>query len=513
MTTRSVSEVQARRSKVVTEDDYSTEVHFDPPGATLNSLQIVEGYYGEVASPALLKKIRNTPRYQLEELADRLVRVKRATERKLWRSPKLDGTAYNMRTPALHDGLFFEAGDDVLGYRSGHALLPSITRSQLTDHPALKHTLLVGGSTVLDDSIARWAELLASDSSESVQHAGPTLAQAVKQLAPLAPLLRNGAIVLFDRVDSRLGPELSEGVDNADTLDYLLSSVIGDDENGMAQLLYDDPYLAWTVMYNSGLVQQWELPNFNIESYDGLLESAESVLMPLLGARIGSANREVVNEVLRRAFPNHKREELQKALGLAAIHRSLGVTPITSSELSRSHLLANSRIMFGDRSDLLGNSNAMSELIRYSIPSLASVSIADVVRIRGNEDIYEELRLSLDALTNVIAASGQYDDYYSLRADVAEAADEIVRPSCDRLEREARRSRALATITGYGVAGLISLIVNGIAVLVSGYPAIGIRMAGNAGANAGKNRVAKKTLGATRDVEIANEILLSLMSE
>lgn len=124
--------------------------------------------------------------------------------------------------------------------------------------------------------------------------------------------------------------------------------------------------------------------------------------------------------------------------------QAYALTPITSSQ---------SIIRYGEEyaRELLDSStesatsgqrfSSLSPAVSYGIPSLDKVSFADISRIRKNEKVFAQVRASLTELGRVCAESALPDSYQAYKATVHEHAEDIVRPTYERLRKWQHKAR------------------------------------------------------------------------
>lgn len=151
-----------------------------------------------------------------------------------------------------------------------------------------------------------------------------------------------------------------------------------------------------------------------------------------------------------------------------------------------------------------------SDPLRFGIPSFEHVALDDIVRLRLNEELYNDLRDSLMRLSHDVAAVGNLGSYDEYSEVVKAAAVDTVLPVQERVAAKIKREKRFSLIKGYGAAGVIGLIINGIASVLPPPGGVLTRTAGNAAQNITRSRVQGKNQSKVSDLEVAHKILVSI---
>ena len=113
-----------------------------------------------------------------------------------------------------------------------------------------------------------------------------------------------------------------------------------------------------------------------------------------------------------------------------------------------------------------------STLATYRLPTLASVSLPDLIKLRGNEEVFHNVRTALMAVEAAVATRVVDEDWNGFQRAVAEISYDILRPHYDMLMRQIRRKKGLSAILGGGASLGVKLGVHGIASALA-MPALG----------------------------------------
>jgi len=471
--------------------------------AAASSLAIIEDFYGSNLDEALLRRISETPIDQLLELADRLVRYNRSAEEELFLnrfSPLHQPTSaykhFSGKEIYVHETAFFRPQKQ------------SITRSV-----DLKYALLFSPQLMLPDFAIDWAEELVlhyglwkegyeHPSSDPTVNAGPELAQFVRPLIRLAPLIRTGA-VLLTASPSHLDPIAHDAIRLP--LDFRSNL---DPSN--SRLFWTDPYLAWLVVNEGNLVPKWELEALDLADADA--GEVASYLLGRVEDDLIMARR--LNELSQSLYGNGiSRREVEGAIQLNLLTSLSGLKPIVTSRLANIHLARSSASLIdGPSAPLIGQVDPLTTAANYGLPELSQVSLDDLVRLRMSEDIYEDLRLIVTEVAQQ-AGSSQTDDYWAYERRVQNIASDLVTPIWERATRRTTKSRQLAFISGFGAGGSVSLFFNGVALLLPPLASDATRAAGTPVANEARNRARNRTLQASKvpELETARSIMMSIL--
>ena len=388
----------------------------------------------------------------------------------------------------------------------------------LMEVPELKHLILYAEHFILPDHVAEWAGcLLFAEESDAVypeqQELANDLVEAVRAIEPLFPLVRLGSVVLLQtKNDLMVRDEYIHG------LHAYGDSLLGPDWPGFtfeADLVeayaLDDPYLAWVAVNKLKPVRNWEYAAQGFNATD-LQEAAyyladQAQYYPELKGKL--------NKLAQVAYGNRVRpEEVKDAVQVNLLCREIEAAPLISTPFVRNHLLNSTAVVLeGNGAKFAKKDQSLDAAVSYRVPSLAAVSLADLIKLRLNEDIYYEVRECLQSLAFGVAAPNLPVSFGAYEHEVREQAEDIVRPVCEKLNTKLKREKALSLVGGYGIGSLISLGINGLAMLTHGAAEVAVRSTGNTANNLGKN-LGQRLLGRDRyDLSTACSILVSLLKD
>lgn len=473
------------------------------PGRVHTTLETVEDFYGEKLCASLYKTIRQTPFDQLLELADRVAKNSRAVTEWVFRGRQIPGGSDKFPL-FVHDTTYLHGGRDM----------------SLMEAPALKHLILHAEHFVLPDRVAEWALNLIfleeshyyfSDSEQ--QESANELAEAVRMIELLLPLVRLGSVVLLPPKN-----ELSVKDEYIFPLNAYGDSLLGPDwpdyrfESDLVEAYaLDDPYMAWVAVNKLKAVDDWEYVTQGFNATD-LQEAAyylahQAEYYPELKAKL--------DKLVEVAYGGRVRPEgVRDAVQINLLCGEMEATPIISTQLARNHLLNSAAVVLeGNHAKFGKKGQALEAAVAYRVPSLAAVSLADLMKLRLNEDIYYEIRKCLESLALGLAAPKIPASFDAYEREVREQAEYIVRPVYEKLSAKLRREKALSMVAGYGIGGLVSLGINGLAMLTHGAAEVAVRSTGNTANNLGK-KFGQRALGRNRnDLSTACSILVSLLED
>ena len=396
---------------------------------TGGSLQVVEDFYGEEVSSALCKKIRQTPSDQLVELAHRIASNNIAiTNWALHRPQESENLA--KRPLFIHDKMYLYGGRDMA----------------LTEAAELKHLILHAERFVLPDDVADWAEeaLYSVDEERRELHGdwqriANDLADYIRKSAALSPLARLGSLVLLpsrnyigiedDQYSIPLYADYGEALGSSKLIEF---------GNLVEGLALDDPYLAWVVVNKLGLVADWE---YEVHDYDKVTDLKQAAAYVAHQASYYPHYLEGLAQVVYAAYGGTARpDEVRDAVQFNKLCGDIDATPVVSSPLVRNHLLNSAAVILdGGRAGVRENGQALEAAVAYRVPSLVGVSFADLVKLRLNEEIYHDVRRCLESLASSVAMSTMPGNFASYEREVREQANDIVRPTYEKLMAKLKR--------------------------------------------------------------------------
>jgi hypothetical protein len=473
-------------------------------GSPRSSREVIEDFYGEEISPLLRKKIRQTPFYQLLELAERIVNNNATTVK--------DAFQRSGDSPLfIHDQMYLYGGRD----------------TSLIEASPLRHLILHAEHFALPDEVADWAEDVFTEeqfrlagapgysypTGREQQEIAHDLANYVRRTALLSPLIRSGCIVLLP--SKRHFPIDRSGVVTR-TLDHYGEALDtysrADSVDDIASLIADDPYMAWVVVNKLGLAPDWE---YDLHGYDKVADVQEAADFAVNQAHYYPHIREKLTELFEAAYDGMADPtQVRDAIQLGKLCGAIEATPIISRSLVRAHLLNAARVVLDGRHASLDRSRqSLDAAVAYRVPSLAAVSFADLMRLRLNEEIYYEVRRSLDTLALSVGSSTVPKNYATYERQIRERAEDIVRPAHEKLKARLRHENITSLMAGFGVGGLISLGISGLAMLTHGVSELAVRSTGTTANNLGKAAAERKFGRNRNELSTACSILVTLLED
>jgi hypothetical protein len=291
-----------------------------------SSIEVIEDFYGDGFSAALLALMRHTPIEQLIELADRLVRHNRAIERALDSRvyQAAIGKSYSRYVSAplvAHEVAYIQGGET----------------SQIVETPQLKHLLLLSEHVLLPDPIIDWAEetlfLEQAGQSWSEHETGYSLYSAAKQVLDIVPWVRVGAVALIaSRNNLGLGYVGGEeyGVGR-----YPLKFQ-GTLDLGGSDIFWRDPYLAWCIVHKLNVIEPWRFDSWGLNTQFEFQEAASYILGEM---EYDKSIVSKLNSLVAHAHgPGVTIADVEIACQLNMMHADAGVTPVTSTLVAAKHL-------------------------------------------------------------------------------------------------------------------------------------------------------------------------------
>jgi hypothetical protein len=284
---------------------------------------------------------------------------------------------------------------------------------------------------------------------------------------------------------------------------------------------YFDPCIYWTLVHGLGLVDPSELRSEYFERpltpADQLMDDAGFIMRRFSEyGELSKAERGQLFQPIREVlWPQWSDEQIREAIIFARIVRTSGTIPISSTETNLLHLKrCAAALLPGSGSEVIGTPE-FTPSVEYRIPSLAHISLDDIIRIRLNEDIFEQLRLGLVKLTHEVHILSPGADYRTYETTIRELADEIVRPLYDSMEKKRKRATTKSLIWGYITGRLVSLGVTAAAGMVGGpvgmLGAKAVTSAANAADSVTRKRVGKLIGRNRHEYQTACSVLYSLL--
>ncbi len=305
------------------------------------------------------------------------------------------------------------------------------------------------------------------------------IADALRQLQPIAPLVRSGNVVLA----RSLGATSSYANQRSDSfIAYLLKR----DHPELLQA-YEK---AWRDCINHVRDNRTSPEGKPVQSrWQAIVEETEAALVQSYPRKVSM-------------------DEMRWIKHVQAVAQRYGWTPVTSSETMTYHIEQCVRLKLdGKPASLEPSSSPVGPAVSYGLPSLSEVSFADIIRLRENEPIFAEVRNALGQLATACAQEGQPSDYRSYKNTIHTHAEEIVRPAYEQLMKMQRRAQ-LRKLAGMGIGKAVGLGLH--AAEKTGFAPGAGKAAGAAGSGTQK-LVSGNAQRNHQDAEVGLDILKSIM--
>jgi hypothetical protein len=474
----------------------------NPP--LISSIDIVENFYGEELGRELLMQVSGTPLEQLLELADRLLFHSRTLEKALLlRNSRLSTVPERYRP---YTQVPLTAHEDIF--------LRDRELTSLDESPQLKHMLLFSPRILVPDYSMDWAEetvfLKEVGDSWSEGETARRLRDGLRSILPLVPWVREGIVVPAPSKES-LSCEFSavNEVYNSHLRSERFSLRFEtelDPEN--SSIFWRDPYLAWLVVHRLNAIEPWRYRAWELDTALDYQLAASYVLGELEYNR-DSARLSNLVELSHGQGTNLS--ELQIACQLRILYGDLALSPVATSRVSISHMVKSSAtVLDGIQAPDVDRVDPIATAAKFHVPSLSSVSLSDLLKLRKNEDIYNDVRSCLlDVLQSIDDATTT--SYRAYEDAIRERAEDLVRPTYEKVSAKRTKQKLASLITGYSLGKAVSMGIHGVAAFFSGPAALATRAAGGASGKLVENQVRKRINKGGEEAEIAKSIMLSVL--
>lgn len=452
-----------------------------------NAVSAIEDFFQEPFNDALIDKVAALPYDQYQELRVEYSYTVIDTDSILsyWRNPNYERASY-------------VPGNEYDALKTGELHLHDATleaRRSTTSIAGLKHMAVLCERTAIRNPLPlaigseRW-RFSRQDPADEIAFC----AQRLRQLLPLAGLIRSGEFILVrypgdDRpYDTLINPRF-------------------DRYDESRALSYDDPYIKWLLERNPDVL--WELRN--IYQQDLLKRAAQwdenrrsNIQYDLLGAEQQLAV-EVGLELLQKVYrPHVSTSDLKRIMAYSNKITEANLTPVTSDPLILHHMRQCARVALEGEPTIVDDVKdvaTISPAVDYGFPSLSEVSFTDIASVR-KEGVFIRLRQILLELSAACAHDSQIGSLEAYETAIRGHADDILRPGL--AEIEAWGKRASRGVLGGKVLGKV--VGFAIDAFAGGVPGIGGAV-GKGTEKAVGGRVADTQHAAT----LAHGILKSLM--
>lgn len=459
----------------------------------LNSIDIVESFFGQELDDEIIAAVRKMPRDQQLVLLSTI-----HTE------IQEESNAFGLMRGYVQRGILTSedatimcpeyAQDPTLlsGEIHAHELPLRMTepRADIASAAGLKHLALYTQHTILKDPLSttryglphRWwwseepdptdPEALAVTDEEE-QYWANTLADRLKQLQPLADLIRSNCLVL------QWHQELESPYNDSPVLPLIPSQL-------------EDPFIGWLLRQPTAIAALKTLGDYqNRQLADYERDRIEA---------------EIVRSLYPIQMPPEKFWGILKFTHEAKIN---DLTPVTSDPDLIYHLSQYTRMLLDREPPVLippRYDETLAPAIEYQLPNLSEVSFKEIVKVRHNEEIFDDVRTSLNALGRICASEAGTGSYASFKDFVIRYAPDIIQPSLDKLQSwQSKVSRR--RFGGIAVASTVNLALRGGALLAH-VPVAG--MAGTPVSKVTQKVINKKPDQQAEEIEIACKILKSI---
>lgn len=481
-------------------------------------LDAVETFFGEPLGRDVVRLSRTLPEDQATVLAVRIEECRARTLRWLRRNDT--GLGRPADYVHVHDGLMARSCDD----------------GPATEMTALKQMVLYFDRVAVAEPLFEWAaariaydeymeaahridritEMLVADGAfledkesystyvEMDQVLTPEIGHVARLpgflagLNRIAPLVRTGCITLVPPASVLRATPSPPDDENVETTLWFL-------EDGW--LWGTDPVLCRTLLERTGLVEPWQLETAQYRLPGDLVAAACWAIHQYIPPDGNSYDafatlRHAV--VARHPAGDATEPEVVRAAQLGSAQRSFGLAPVSSAAFGMRHLALLDEAVRGP----LTRAPSSATAVRYQIPSLTDVTLAELVALRASEDVFAAVRAALASLAEVTAATPPDDSYDGYERRVREAAGDVVRPAHEMLARRLRRTRALGLLARCVTGRATSLVLGAGA---HALPALGAAKGPTASAVTGlvTNRVRQRRQG----LDVGVQLLAGLLDE
>jgi hypothetical protein len=291
-----------------------------------SSTGVIENFYGEPVSRSLAGKIRRTPIEQIEELARRLVRHNRSMELVL-QGQSSEEDPLSISYQALQDSSFSIHGESYLSGGRAYAL----SQSEHFWHAVMSSDHLVIPDLALDAACQFvWSMDYAPTGIHStyLRLCRSRMAHAVEQIAPLAPLVRDGILLPIG------SPDVFSFDDHGEEASLSNMSALA----GISDRVYwSDPYLAWLLVRHVGVAEEWELEALDLHRPGDFIAAAEHFLGKDAPERAAGHDIPYLLQSTKQALLESYAhgatlEDIQSAIQFNHVYRSTGIAPSHPAE-------------------------------------------------------------------------------------------------------------------------------------------------------------------------------------
>jgi hypothetical protein len=192
--------------------------------------------------------------------------------------------------------------------------------------------------------------------------------------------------------------------------------------------------------------------------------------------------------------------------------REANVTPLTSDAAVREHMSRVTALAF-DRPEnrdapeqLAGEVDAGTAM--FTFPALGNTTITDIQQLRANEELFHDIRTSLNELAHIVGELPHIPngDYLTYAHEVRTAADDVVRPTYEKVRRQQKVAKRRSLLVSLSGGGLVGLAVQGLALL-----APPTAHAGPMVSNAARQLISRRSQRKLQQLKVASSLLLSVL--
>lgn len=431
-----------------------------PPTSVLNSLQVVESYFGAELSDKMVDVAARLSGRQMSKLETEVDGEQYKTQQAL---SLVDRPRQNLelkkypwwkrddRPPMIRstEEFFRKINDRFPWTKRPHiagATEVSVHEDTLPTEvhdigqiPILKHLALYSEHAAIRDPLERLRYgSYGQGPPPSLDARRRQMANGLRQLLPIAPLIRDGTFILV-------------GGGTNPTSVFTLSHA------------KPDPFLSWILGRYRPDIQE-ELAH--------LISVRDSPPVPgqeYKGNVFGhlEALDAYAQAVVRQHYPydDVSDRSWEQLLAMVRWTSRYSLAPITTNPVIARHMVQGARIALGELSGTGGYLPAQSAAVSYRVPSLEGCQFPDIVRLRKS-GLFNDVRGALLQVA-IACAQSNPENYDAYQQTVSEHARDIVGPLHRKLEARRRRN-SLASLGIKATSQVADLQINGIAGKLAG---------------------------------------------
>lgn len=434
-----------------------------PPTSVPNSLHVVESYFGAELSDKMVDVAARLSRRQMNELETNIDSEQYKTQQSLSlvdrprQNPEFKKHPWwkrDDRPPIIRstEEFFQKINDRFAWTKRPHIAgateigvhedaLPTEV-NDIGQLPILKHLALYSEHAAIRDPLERLRSgmydqglLLPPPSLDARRR---QLANGLRQLLPIAPLIRDGTFILV-------------GGGTNPTSVFTLSHA------------KPDPFLSWILGRHRPDIQE-ELVHL-IRVCDSPPPPGQ-IYKGNVSERLNALDA-YAQAVVRQHYPydDVSDQAWEQLLAMVRWTSRYSLAPITTNPVIARHMVQGARIALEELSGTGGYLPAQSAAVSYRVPSLEGCQFSDIMRLRKSS-LFNGVRSALLQVA-VACAQSNPESYDAYQRTVSEHAQDIVGPLYRKLEARRKRNR-LASLGINATSQVADLQINGIAGKLAG---------------------------------------------